>query len=135
MTTTTASTKEINVEYEDENGDTIYKDENGKEWYSKIFLFEIRNLELNEDCEYTDGIKYLIKKHLIENYQLLEIDCTYDENGAGEILYERIEREWGEYVTDYSAEFVYQTYGDYSGGVYEQKEYEEFTAKKEAEEW
>ena len=122
--TTKAPINEI-IRENDYDRDWHLTDENGKNWCSYVQLYEITNLELDEECGYSDGIKYLIKKHLTENYQLVETD---DENV--EILHERIEEEWGRYVVDYDCELVFSTMGDYHGGIREQKEFDEITADK-----
>ena len=128
MTTTATPINEI-IKDNDYDEDWTLTDENGKRWHSWVQLWEITNLEFDEECEYSDGIKYLIKKHLTENYQYVETDN--DENF--DILNERIEREWGEYVVDYDCEHVFSTMGDYCGGIRDQKEFDEVVANKGAD--
>ncbi len=129
MTTTATPINEIIKEDEYDN-EWYLIDENGKQWCSYIQLYEITNLEFDEECEYSDGIKYLIKKHLTENYQYVETDN--DENV--ETLWERLEREYGNYLMDYDCELVFSTMGDYNGEVRDRKRFNEITANKGWEE-
>ena len=119
--TTTNQTIEKTWEEECDNDEPTFTDENGKEWYSNVFLFNISNLELNEECELTDGIKDLIKSHLCDNYTLIEIDYNDfpNEDQCYEILYDRLTEEFGDYVEDWDAETAFQTYGDYQGNYYD----------------
>ena len=121
MTTTTETT---DTTYEDEyecDDEPSFTDENGKEWITNVFLINISNLVLNEDCELTDGIKDLIKSHLCDNYTLIEIDYNDfpNEDQCYEILYDRLTEEFGDYVEDWDAETAFQTYGDYQGNYYD----------------
>ena len=131
--TTTNQTIEKTWEEECDNDEPTFTDENGKEWYSNVFLFNISNLVFKEDCELTDGVKALIKSHLLENYSLVEIDYNEWSNDtqAAEILYERIEEEFGEYVEDdYEADIEFETYGDYEGNFYDKEEMDKLVAVK-----
>ena len=131
--TTTNQTIEKTWEEECDNDEPTFTDENGKEWYSNVFLFNISNLVFKEDCELTDGVKTLIKSHLLDNYSLVEIDyndCS-NEDQAFEILYDRIEEEFGEYVEeDYEADIEFITYGDYEGNFYDKEEMDKLVAVK-----
>ena len=130
--TTTNETADRTWEEECENYEPSFTDENGKEWITNVFLFNISNLELNEECELTDGIKDLIKSHLCDNYTLIEIDYNDfpNEDQAGEILYDRLTEEFGDYVEDYEPRIVFQTYGDYYGHYYD-----ELDTRKPVVEW
>ena len=130
--TTTTETAARTWEEECENYEPSFTDENGKEWITNVFLFNISNLELNEECELTDGIKDLIKSHLCDNYTLIEIDYNDfpNEDQAGEILYDRLTEEFGDYVEDYEPRIVFQTYGDYYGHYYD-----ELDTRKPVVEW
>jgi len=131
--TTTNQTIEKTWEEECDNDEPTFTDENGKEWYSNVFLFNISNLVFKEDCELTDGVKTLIKSHLLDNYSLVEIDyndCS-NEDQAFEILYDRIQEEFGEYVEeDYEADIEFITYGDYEGNFYDKEEMDKLVAVK-----
>ena len=129
MTTTATPINEI-IKEEEYHNEWYLIDENGKQWCSYIQLYEITNLEFDEECGYSDGIKYLIKKHLTENYQYVETDN--DENV--ETLWERLEREYGDYLKDYDCELVFSTMGDYNGGIRDSKRFDEITANKGWEE-
>ena len=48
--TTTNQTIEKTWEEECDNDEPTFTDENGKEWYSNVFLFNISNLVFKEDC-------------------------------------------------------------------------------------
>ena len=130
--TTTNETADRTWEEECANYEPSFTDENGKEWITNVFLFNISNLELNEECELTDGIKDLIKSHLCDNYTLIEIDYNDfpNEDQAGEILYDRLTEEFGDFVEDYEPRIVFQTYGDYYGHYYD-----ELDTRKPVVEW